>query len=128
MSHFYGVLDGSRGQATRCGTKNSGMTVNAMSWSGCVRVDIHHDETTGKDRFTVEQRQHPSNGAGICEEIAEGIIGETTAKKESAPTALDVMRTILEWAESRDGSPESDEKALRIIAETATDAIKKAEG
>lgn len=99
-----------------------------MSWSGMVQVDMWHDEKNDVDRFTVEQRQHHGNGAGIRETLAEGIIGETTAKKESAPTALDAMRTILEWAESRDGSPESDEKALRIIAETATDAIKKAEG
>ena len=29
MSHFYGVLGGSRGEATRCGTKKSGLVTYA---------------------------------------------------------------------------------------------------
>ncbi len=38
MAHFYGTLEGSRGMATRCGTKSSGMRVVAASWSGAVKT------------------------------------------------------------------------------------------
>jgi hypothetical protein len=82
MAHFLGDVSGSRGKASRLGTKKSGMTARAMSWSGMVRVDVVHDDATGEDRFTVSQEQHPSNGAGIRETIAEGIIGQTTKKAE----------------------------------------------
>ena len=70
-----------RSEASRLGTKKSGMICKAMSWSGCVRVELDHDEKTGKDRFVVYQEQHHGNGAGIRETIAEGVIGEPTAKK-----------------------------------------------
>jgi hypothetical protein len=41
MAHFYGVLNGSRGEATRCGTKSSGMTATAASWQGAVSVSLY---------------------------------------------------------------------------------------
>ena len=36
MSHFYGVLQGNRGEATRCGTAGSGMTTNCAGWGGSI--------------------------------------------------------------------------------------------
>ena len=32
MAHFYGTTQGHRGEATRCGTKNSGLTATANGW------------------------------------------------------------------------------------------------
>lgn len=60
MSHFYGVLNGSRGEATRCGTKSSGMTATAASWQGAVRVTLR--EVNGADHAYVELI--PWQGAG----------------------------------------------------------------
>jgi len=40
MAHFYGVLNGSRGEATRCGTKSSGLTSIAASWAGAVQTRL----------------------------------------------------------------------------------------
>jgi len=34
MSALYGSLKGSRGEATRCGTKNSGIRSSVQSWNG----------------------------------------------------------------------------------------------
>ncbi len=51
MSHFYGTLQGSRGTATRCGTKNSGLQTNAAGWRGAIQVTIFEDN--GVDRFKV---------------------------------------------------------------------------
>ncbi len=40
MAHFYGLLKGRRGEATRCGTKASGMSVTAASWEGAVKTTL----------------------------------------------------------------------------------------
>ena len=44
MAHFYGNLKGSRGEATRCGTRNSGIRVSARSWAGSVSVEMQERE------------------------------------------------------------------------------------
>lgn len=40
MSHFYGVLKGSRGSTTRGGTITSGLTATAAGWEGAVEVEV----------------------------------------------------------------------------------------
>ena len=74
MSHFYGVLQGSRGEATRCGTRRSGIVTTAAGWGGCIRVHVYHDETTGEDRFVVAQDTW--QGKGVTEQIATGVLGQ----------------------------------------------------
>jgi hypothetical protein len=63
MAHFYGTLDGSRGQATRMGTKNSGLQTVAASWQGAVEVTLHHDDHTQRDYATISLK--PWHGAGV---------------------------------------------------------------
>jgi hypothetical protein len=72
MSHFYGTMEGSRGKATRCGTKNSGMTVTAASWRGAVRTTLFVD-SKGRDCFRVEEITW--KGAGRYRILTEGFIG-----------------------------------------------------
>ena len=79
MSHFYGTLNGSRGEATRQGTKNSGITVVAASWNGCIRVSMWHNEETGHDVFSVDQE--PWHGAGDRHCLASGIVGRAIGKE-----------------------------------------------
>lgn len=70
MAHFYGTLEGNRGQATRMGTKASGLSTIAASWEGAVSVEIQHHEETGKDTFTISLI--PWHGNGINRTIATG--------------------------------------------------------
>lgn len=53
MSHFYASIQGNRGEATRQGTKESGMTGHVRSWTLGVRVRcfVNHD---GEDECCVE--------------------------------------------------------------------------
>ncbi len=51
MAHFYGDLQGSRGEATRCGTKQSGITGHVRGWNIGARVSVHHED--GIDYVTV---------------------------------------------------------------------------
>ena len=62
MAHFLAEIHGTRGPASRLGSKKSGITATAASWQGAVNVMITHDETTGKDIATVSLRQW--HGAG----------------------------------------------------------------
>lgn len=52
MSHFYGTMEGSRGKATRCGTKKSGMVSHTASYEGAIQVQLM--ERDGRD-FAVVQ-------------------------------------------------------------------------
>jgi hypothetical protein len=73
MSHFYGTLQGSRGQATRCGDKRGGLLTVAASWKGAVNVYVYHDHETGRDMFRVSQQ--PWHGAGVSQVLVQGAIG-----------------------------------------------------
>ena len=51
MSHFYGNMKGSRGETTRCGTKNSGIRCHVRGWNYGIKVIIQH--YNGKDIVSV---------------------------------------------------------------------------
>ena len=53
MAHFYGSMKGSRGETTRMGTTNSGMTAHVRGWNLGVRVYLTHNGMTGKDEVSV---------------------------------------------------------------------------
>jgi len=53
MAQFYGSIKGSRGGASRLGTKASGLDITAASWQGAVRVSLWHDEAAGVDMAEV---------------------------------------------------------------------------
>ena len=72
MSHFYSVIHGQGGPATRCGNKSSGVVATAASWRGAVSVRMYVGDD-GVDRFVVTQEYW--RGAGVSREIARGIVG-----------------------------------------------------
>lgn len=63
MAHFIGFINGSRGEASRLGTKNSGIEARAQGWNIGGRVAVRHNATTGKDEVTLEVTTG-SNGSG----------------------------------------------------------------
>lgn len=72
MAHFYGTIQGNRGEATRCGTAGSGFQAVAASWQGAVRVYLSHDAEREKDWVNVElARWH---GAGTYMPLYHGPI------------------------------------------------------
>lgn len=75
MSHFYGILQGSRGGVTRCGTQGSGVETHAAGWGGAIRVKVWAQD--GVDHFTV--LMVPWSGMGAYRLLASGILGETDA-------------------------------------------------
>ena len=53
MSHFYASIQGSRGEATRQGTKDSGMYGHIRGWDRGVRVECVYNSAEDKDVFHV---------------------------------------------------------------------------
>lgn len=53
MSHFYGSIKGTRGEATRCGDKRSGYVASIAGWQGAIRVALYHNPTLEQDFFEV---------------------------------------------------------------------------
>ena len=41
MSHFYATIKGHRGEANRCGNKNSGIVGHIRGWNVGARVEVH---------------------------------------------------------------------------------------
>ena len=74
MSHFYSVIQGNRGQATRCGTKDSGVTATAASWTGAIRTDLWYSPEDDVNRYTVVMI--PWHGVGCTRVMATGIVGD----------------------------------------------------
>lgn len=70
MSHFYGVIQGNRGEATRGGSKASGFSATAASWQGSVRVHLYEDAGTDFARITLE----PWQGQGASRFLYDGPI------------------------------------------------------
>jgi hypothetical protein len=51
MAHFYGTLKGNRGEATRMGSRESGVTTYAAGWKGAIRVTVFQED--GVDKYYV---------------------------------------------------------------------------
>jgi len=62
VAHFYATLRSRQGEASRLGTKASGMDATVASWQGAVSVRLWHDSATDTDMADVSLI--PWNGAG----------------------------------------------------------------
>lgn len=68
MAHFYGELQGSRGEATRLGSKASGLRTLAASYQGAVSVRLY--ERNGVDYAAVSLVPH--HGLGTRRTLYDG--------------------------------------------------------
>jgi hypothetical protein len=70
MAQFYANIQGNRGEATRMGTKNSGLSGHIRGWNIGAKVVMSYDEKTGKDVCTI-WKTSGSNHLKYDEKIAE---------------------------------------------------------
>lgn len=54
MAHFYATIKGNRGEASRMGTKDSGIVSYTASWFGAIRTQLWYDEEKDCDMVKVE--------------------------------------------------------------------------
>lgn len=62
MAHFYGTVQGNRGEVFRCGTVSSGLTTCAAGWHGAIETVVYFDSELDHDCFVV--RLIPWQGSG----------------------------------------------------------------
>jgi len=62
MAHFIGYVKGNRGEASRLGSKSSGMDATARGWNIGGSVWVGYDEERGED-FVDLQIDSGSNGS-----------------------------------------------------------------
>ena len=68
MAQFLASIQGSRGEATRLGSKESGMVARVNGWNVGARVELYHED--GRDVVRV-YRTSGSNNHRSAELIAE---------------------------------------------------------
>ena len=77
MAHFYGTVSGkARSQASRLGSKNSGLRTVAASWQGAVAVDLYQHD--GRDFAQVTLI--PWHGNGTTRVIYDGPVNGSPIK------------------------------------------------
>ena len=77
MSYFYGTIKGAKGEASRCGSKNSGMVTNCASWKGAIRCSAYI-RADGTDCILVEKVLW--RGVGEYKVLYNGPIGVNSNK------------------------------------------------
>ena len=80
MAHFWGSIKGNRGEASRLGTKNSGLHSVTASWQGAVETYISYDTETGKDIASVFLI--PWYGKGTRQTLYVGPVGGGENRRE----------------------------------------------
>lgn len=90
MSHFYGIVRGqAKTEATRTGSKNSGLGMTAASRQGAVTVELR--EVDGKDWVMICLT--PWQGQGMHKVLYAGRIdGRTSEEDEEATTQTEEYR------------------------------------
>lgn len=73
MARFYGSIQGCRGEATRLGGADSGLTAIAASWSGAVKAEFYADN---EDRDCVIVSLIPWHGRGPSRTLYCGPIAD----------------------------------------------------
>lgn len=81
MAHFRGSIQGARGEASRLGGKQSGLTTYAASWEGAIRTTLYFSEKHDCDCARIEMVQHCGRGASAL--IYDGPIGEFAPNHEA---------------------------------------------
>jgi hypothetical protein len=81
MAHFYGTLQGWRGEASRLGTKTSGLETVAAGWNGAIKTEIFHRD--GRDMYRVTLMPWKGS-AGRPQALAEGELNAALGEAEAA--------------------------------------------
>jgi len=73
MAHFRATVQGNCGEASRLGTKASGIDAYIASWQGAVAVRLSHDPATGTDFVSIMLTPHKD--VGTVQTLYYGPIG-----------------------------------------------------
>ena len=98
MSHFYANIRGHRGEATRMGTKSSGMYSNTAGWKGAISVYVWYDNEKDEDRYRVQLNTWQGS-RGRNRVIASGPLDATASDPIDGGTFWDECQRLREALE-----------------------------
>lgn len=75
MAHFYASIKGRAGEATRMGSKKSGIQGHIRGWHIGCQARCWHDEETGLDKVTIYVTRGSSNES-VCKCLGTFTEGE----------------------------------------------------
>lgn len=90
MAHFLASIQGSRGEASRLGTKNSGLDVTAASWAGSVSVRLWYSASDDLDMCNISLA--PWHGSGVHVPLYHGPVGSFVFSDLSAIVQSEVLK------------------------------------
>ena len=74
MAQYRGSIQGSWGEASRLGTKSSGIEGGVASWDGAIVTRMYWEAETEVNRFVISMK--PWHGAGPDRFLLNGVVGE----------------------------------------------------
>jgi len=84
MAHFRGVIHGQRGEASRLGSKQSGLYARVQSWSFDVVVEVRHNKQDNEDWAQFELVPH--NGGQTVPILDVNLTtGKAFARRDTIP-------------------------------------------
>jgi hypothetical protein len=92
MAQFRGTVEGNRSEASRLGSKASGLTVNAASWQGAVNVELWYNERKKEDWAEVTLQRH--HGAGVWPSVVLYRGPVSRFENHSDPTKQDAKDAV----------------------------------
>lgn len=112
MAHFYGTVQGARGEASRLGHPNTGLETMAASWEGCVRVRLEHDSATDTDTALVYLDRH--KGSGTHRVLYDGPVGAYVPKHAAQVAAA--RKALADVAGAPENAPAERDSLLNALA------------
>lgn len=92
MSYFYGMISGARGtDATRTGSKDSGIDATVRTWDGNIEVSIRHDKNDAHDRTTIYARPE-HGGSALLGSFDHGALMHALKRNDRA--TLDALQKV----------------------------------
>lgn len=70
MSHFYSRIKGNKGEATRCGTKQSGLDASVFGWDIGGAVSMRHDTPRNLDIVDIKVTRNNSRNTVVTMSFA----------------------------------------------------------
>ena len=122
MAHFLAAIQGHRGEASRLGTKKSGLDATAASWQGSVSVRLWHDAKTGRDMARVSLE--PWHGSGVSRGLYCGPVSGATCECTDAgcKTHRDVAECSKPVAQTLYRCDMDDNTGVEFCSDCAEDA------
>ena len=99
MAHFYGEIQGNRGEATRMGTKNSGFRGHIRGWHVGGSVNCHYNDS--KDRDEVSIYATGGSGYGGSDHLAD-VIETDNGKKIIVNSRLDKFLHACDYVQMKE--------------------------